>query len=106
MSKRGILEGYRTYDASESRGSATSWRGAFAARMGITEARERVGGDSPEEILGVMRGASWSEIKSAYRAAALRTHPDRAALNGMSIADATAAFKHILAAYTVLESRR
>lgn len=102
--KRAFLDGYRT--STSPRGSAATWRAALAARMGLDEAREVLGDDSPEGVLGVAPGASWAEVKSAYRAAALACHPDRAVLNGMSVEAATARFKRVQAAYTVLEERR
>lgn len=101
--KRAFSMDYKTYDGP--RGNPDSWRQAFTERMGLPEARTRVGKETPESILGVRAGASWSEIRSAYRAAALASHPDRAAMNGMGIEEATERFKKVVAAYTVLEDR-
>jgi DnaJ-domain-containing protein 1 len=97
------MDGYKTYEGP--RGDPESWREAFRVRMSLDEAREAIGDDSPEGILGVAVGATWSEIKKAYKIAALACHPDRAATNGMTVAVATEKFKRVQAAYTVLEER-
>lgn len=103
MAKKGFLDGYKTY--SGPRGNAASWRAAFADRMGIGEAQERVGEDSPYQILGVLETASWAEIKSAFRKRSMECHPDRAAQNDLTVEEATERFKKMVAAYTVLENR-
>jgi hypothetical protein len=85
-------------------GNPHDWTGAFYQRMGVEEA-ERVlydKADSPRTILGVGLKATWQEIVSAYRKLAMKVHPDRAALNGMSVHAATEAFKVVSAAYAVL----
>jgi len=51
------------------------------------------------EVLGVGRGASADEIKSAYRKAALRWHPDR---NPANKDEAAARFREATEAYSVL----
>lgn len=52
----------------------------------------------PYEVLGVARGASADEIKSAYRKMAMQYHPDRNPDN----AEAEAKFKEAAAAYDIL----
>lgn len=94
---------YKTYTGP--RGNDASWRKAFAARMGLEEAREHIGSSTPEGILGVSIGATWAEVKKAYKVAALACHPDRAVMNGMTVEVATAKFKKLQAAYTILEDR-
>lgn len=56
------------------------------------------------ELLGIAPGASFAEIKAAYRRLALQYHPDKNAENAL----AEQAFKEINEAYTVLsdESKR
>lgn len=97
------MDGYKTH--SGPRGNESSWRAAFSDRMGLDEAKERIGKETPESILGLREGASWADVRRAYKAAAFACHPDRAAANGMTEAVATAKFKKVQAAYTVLEDR-
>ena len=97
------MDGYKTYEGP--RGGPESWREAFRARMSLDEAREAIGDDSPEGILGVVVGSTWDVIRKAYRAVAFACHPDRCASNGMTAAEATEKFKRVQAAYTVLEER-
>lgn len=53
-------------------------------------------------ILGVDRSATLEEIKAAYRALAMKYHPDRNPDN----AEAELKFKEIHAAYEILVERR
>ena len=94
---KGFMDGYRTYDTSGGRGSATDWEAAFAARMGVGTARRVVGRDSPAGILGVSADARWSEIKSAYRSLVRIHHPD--------VGGKAEDFRRIQAAFEVLESQ-
>ena len=93
------MDGYRTYDTSEGYGSAWEWKKSFHQRMNKEEADEILGTDDPYEILGVKRGASNIEIKSAFRKLAKIWHPD---LNPGRIDEATAKMKKINAAYSLL----
>jgi len=110
--KRGFLDGYKTYDTSYGYGSTNEWRKAFATRMGMDEARRRVASDDPYEILGVSKHvitqntyqSAIAEIKRAYRAGAMECHPDRIILNGMTKEEAEERFKRLQAAYTVVMS--
>jgi len=54
------------------------------------------------EVLGVDRKCDAAEIKTAYRKLALRMHPDKASLNGLTTEDATKKFQLIQEAYSVL----
>jgi DnaJ-class molecular chaperone len=100
MAKRGFMDGYKTYDTSQGYGSPYQWRAAFRERMGIDEARNVMGDDSPHGVLGVALSATWAEIKSAYRKLARTYHPD--VYKG---ADAEERMKKINAAYVVLEDK-
>jgi curved DNA-binding protein CbpA len=53
-------------------------------------------------VLGLDSLASWDEIKTAYRALAMKYHPDR----NPGDAQAEAKFKEIQTAYDVLEERK
>lgn len=96
---KGFMDGYRTYDTSNGYGSAWEWKKSFHQRMNKEEADEILGSDDPYEILGVKRGASITEIKSAFRKLAKIWHPD---LNPQRIDEATAKMKKINAAYSLL----
>jgi len=98
MAERGFLDGYRTYDDSKGRGSPDEWRAAFGKRMGIDEANEILGDDSPWAVLGIRPGATGREIKRAWRRQAHRWHPDR---NG-GCESAAERFKKAKAAYVRL----
>ncbi|EEH55772.1 uncharacterized protein MICPUCDRAFT_18794, partial [Micromonas pusilla CCMP1545] len=54
----------------------------------------------PHAVLGVARGASDEEIKAAYRAAAMRWHPDRnASMDAAAASVAEERFKRVSDAY-------
>ena len=104
MAKRGFMDNYKTYDAgSEGFGKSWQWRGAFRERMGADEAREVLQEESPLAVLGLAATATWNEIKRAYRALALKFHPDHAGANGIDEQVATEQMKRLNAAYTLLE---
>lgn len=101
-----LFASYKTYDPQvEGYGNPADWADTFHQRMGFEEAEEILHGqdDSPRGILGVGAKATWDEIKKAYRAMVMKTHPDRAIINCMSKDAAEAAFKKVSAAYTILE---
>ncbi|KAL6178004.1 hypothetical protein ACLB2K_049524 [Fragaria x ananassa] len=54
------------------------------------------------EVLGLDRGCTADEIKSAYRKLALQRHPDKLVPTGVSQADANAQFQELGHAYEVL----
>ena len=54
------------------------------------------------KILGLDSLATWDEVKAAYRALAMKYHPDRNPGN----AGAEAKFKEIQKAYDILEERK
>src|SRR3972149_6207927 len=54
------------------------------------------------DVLGVLKNASESELKSAYRKLAKEYHPDMATKRGISKEEAESKFKEISEAYSVL----
>lgn len=103
MTKRGFLEGYATYEGEP--GNPNQWRAAFAATMGLDEARQRVGHRSPKDILGVALNATWKQVVAGYRRAMLAVHPDRCAFHGLPVDVATERSKEVQAAYVVLKAQ-
>lgn len=101
-----LFAGYKHYDPQvEGFGSASEWNESFRRRMGFEEAEAIIHGqqDTPRGILGVGPKATWAEIKKAFRAMAMKFHPDQVHTSGLSVAEATEMFKKINAAFTVLE---
>jgi DnaJ-class molecular chaperone len=94
----------KRYDVRDGFGSARQWKGDFYERMGFEQARAILDeqAQTPRQILGVGRAATWEEVVRAYRKEALRRHPDRAALNSMTVEAATESFKRLSAAFTIL----
>lgn len=91
-----FMSRYKTYDPEvEGYGSPEEWRNLFSVRMGLAKAREVLGSGDAYEILGVKKGQSWEEVKKAYRALAMKHHPDR---QGDPVK-----FKEIQAAFEILE---
>jgi hypothetical protein len=59
--KKGFLDGYETYDDSVGRGNKDQWQQAFTQKMGLEEARKR---------LGLPTDAGWDAIRQALHLAA------------------------------------
>jgi DnaJ-domain-containing protein 1 len=100
---RPFMSGYKTYEGE--RGNRQSWSQAFQGRMGFAEAEEIIHGqdETPRGILGVGPKATWEDVRKAYRAKSMACHPDLCSQHGLTPEAATAAFKKLTAAYTVLE---
>jgi DnaJ-class molecular chaperone len=96
---KGFMDGYKTYDASEGYGSAREWKKNFNKRMSKEEADETLGTDDPYIILGIKKGATAAEIKSAFKKLAKIWHPD---MNPHRVAEATTMMQKINAAYSLL----
>ncbi len=97
--QHGFMDNYKTFDPeAEGYGSSWQWRGAFRERMGMDEAREVLQDTSPHAVLELPTGATWNEIKRAYRALALKFHPDHCDTRGLSEGEATERMKEINAA--------
>jgi hypothetical protein len=59
--KKGFLDGYRAYDASDGHGDVNQWQKVFSQRMGLDEART---------ALGLSGRAEWDEVRQAFHLAA------------------------------------
>ena len=99
--KKGFMDGYKTYDTSRGHGSPSRWRQTMHERFTGEEATAILEAqtDTPEAILGIKPGASLVEIKSAFRQAMKKWHPD---LNPGRLAEAEEMAKKINAAYSIL----
>jgi DnaJ-domain-containing protein 1 len=117
--KMGFAEGYKQYNPrKQGYGTPTQWQEALYERMGFEQA-QRVKQDAqqrgtwrPEhriiaDAAGVVLGENslWNEIKTAFRKAAMNTHPDRATVNNLSKQEAEQKFQEVQAAYAILERR-
>jgi len=101
-SKRPFTMNYPQYEGEP--GSPEQWRDDFQAAMGFDEAYDTLRGDSPRAILGVTLVSTWVEVLSAYRKRAMECHPDRCMIHHLPVDIATARFKKLLAAFTVLKA--
>lgn len=97
---KGFMDGYKTYDVkSEGYGNSWEWKKNFNQRMSKEEADETLGSDDPYTVLGIKRGATLAEIKSAFKKLAKMWHPD---MNPQRVAEATIKMQKINAAYSLL----
>jgi DnaJ-domain-containing protein 1 len=108
---------HETYNPEkEGYGDSREWASMFNVRMGFKEAQEhkahgtrRASWGSDWSVLGEIAGvhvdenSMWSEIKAAFRKAAMNCHPDRVTQHGKSVEAATAEFKDASAAFAMLE---
>ena len=99
--KRGFMDGYKLRPGQ--RGSPDQWKSVFNRRMGLDEATQILGDDDPLDILQMSFGATHDEIKKAFRAAALKFHPD---MNKGKEAWAAEQFKRVYAAYVKLGGKQ
>ena len=93
------MDGYKTYDTSNGYGDESQWKDAFNARMGFDEAKKILSNEDPYSILGLVIGATFAEIKKAFRKMAMKWHPD------LNSEDTTEKMQKIIAAYTFLTSK-
>lgn len=99
--KRGILDGYKTYDTANGFGSADEWQKSFYKRMTGEEAQQivRDNDQSPFAILEIAANSTLEQIKAAFRKLIMIWHPDK---NPGNLALAEMMSKKIIAAYTIL----
>lgn len=99
--KKGFMDGYKTYDPEvEGYGNSSQWKKSFNFRMGYDEAKSILSDENPYSILGIFKNATMSEIKKAYYKMAMKFHPDK----NPGI-DTTEMMQKINAAYTILISK-
>ena len=98
--KKGFLDGYKTYKGRH--GSPDEWKSTFRQAMSLDEANEILEGEDPLNLFELSYGATMDEIKKAYRAAAMKYHPDR---NPNKKEWAEKMFKKCHAAYVKLGGR-
>jgi len=98
--------------AEEGYGSPSEWASMFNVRMGFKEAqahKAKRGWGNDWTVVGDAAGVHideksiWAEVKSAFRAAATKCHPDRCTQHGMTNQEATEKFQDVSAAYAMLE---
>ena len=101
MKKKGILDGYKTYDTSGGYGNPAEWKENFEQRMGKDQAQAILDqqAESPYTLLGVTPQASQADIKTAYHKRLMEWHPDK---NPDSQDEAKAMTIKIIAAFSVL----
>lgn len=104
MGKKGFLDGYKTFDASNGFGNPKKWKAAFSQRMGKEEAEAILSAQAktPHEVLGVPKNATATELKKAYRRLIMQWHPDR---NQDREEEALVQSKLIIAAFELLEGK-
>lgn len=112
--KMGFAEGYKQYNpAKQGYGTPAMWRSLFSVRMSSADAQahkaSRGGWVNDWTVVGDAAGvhidenSMWSEVKKAFRAAAMKCHPDRCTQHGMTNDEALEKFKDVSAAYAMLE---
>jgi hypothetical protein len=95
-------KGYESaYENAKRASEESTKRGANSSRPSEPANPRR----SPYDVLGVREHASWSEVKSAYRAAMMNLHPDRVSQTGIDPKTATARTQEVNAAYVELENQ-
>ncbi len=103
MTKKGFLDGYKTYDTSNGFGNARKWRSTFKERFSKEEAEVILKEEqqTPYQILGLSVGATAAEIKKAFRKLIAVWHPD---VNQHRLEEAEEMSKKIIAAYSLLSN--
>ena len=81
------------------KGNPEQWKAAFQEALTPEQAHAILGDDNPYVLLDIEAGSSQAQVKSAFRKAALKFHPDR---NPDRIEWAAEQFKKIYAAYVTL----
>lgn len=93
---------YGTYEGPQ--GNPREWRKAFTETLSPEQAEEIVKEASPWDILFVKADASMDEIRTAYRALAMKYHPDKYPEEQKAWAHDM--FIKVEAAYVVLQHRK
>jgi len=94
--KKGFLEGYRTYDATQGFGSVNEWRNLWE-RMSGSQAKAILQDGDPLIILGLSSLPTEKELDRVFRKLMLTNHPDKGGTHEQA--------KSIIAAYTLLKAK-
>jgi hypothetical protein len=98
-SKKGFMDGYKTYDTSEGFGSIDEWRDMWEDMTG--EQAGVILGKQKSSPLSIFRlaalPATMNDLKTVYRQLMLKNHPDRGGTHEASVL--------ITAAYTTLKEQ-
>lgn len=91
--KRGVLDGYKTYDTSEGFGNSFEWKSSFYKRMNFEEAQKILEEQdlTPEQILGLSGIYTFKHVQFKFRELIMKHHPDKGGTEEMA--------KKIIAAY-------
>lgn len=102
MAKRGLLDGYKTYNPEvEGYGDVKDWGKAFENRMGIGEANSVLQDNDPVVILGLKAiPATLAELKRVYHKLIMQY---QFAFQFNATAEQQIVAKKIIAAYSILE---
>lgn len=75
-SKRGFLEGYKTYDTSNGFGLVDDWKRAFEKRFNFVSVTIQQKAEKEDIVKSLYDAKDFFELRKAYRELMMRYHPD------------------------------